>query len=44
MAAIIVDGRSYQVNERENLLQACLSLGFNLPYFCCRSAPAGNAR
>ncbi len=38
MAAIIVDGRSYQVDERENLLQACLSLGFNLPYFCWHPA------
>ena len=49
MAGIIVDDRPYQVDERENLLQACLSLGFNLPYFCWHPAlgsvgPVGNAR
>lgn len=38
MADIIVDDRPYQVNEHENLLQACLSLGFNLPYFCWHPA------
>ena len=38
MAGIIVDDRPYQVDERENLLQACLSLGFNLPYFCWHPA------
>ncbi|BFU92967.1 MAG: NADH:ubiquinone oxidoreductase, chain G [Nitrospira sp.] len=38
MAGIIVDNRPYQVDERENLLQACLSLGFNLPYFCWHPA------
>ncbi|MDF0667204.1 MAG: NADH-quinone oxidoreductase subunit NuoG [Nitrospira sp.] len=38
MAGIIVDDRAYQVDERENLLQACLSLGFNLPYFCWHPA------
>lgn len=38
MAGIIVDDRPYQVDERENLLQVCLSLGFNLPYFCWHPA------
>lgn len=38
MAGIIVDDRPYQVDERENLLQACLSLGLNLPYFCWHPA------
>ena len=27
MATIHVDGKSYEVNGSENLLQACLSLG-----------------
>lgn len=34
MATIYVDGRPYQADERQNLLHACLSLGFDLPYFC----------
>ena len=34
MATIIVDGISYEVDEGQNLLQACLSQGLNLPYFC----------
>src|SRR5690348_8144099 len=38
MAGIIVDDRPYQVDERENLLQACLELGFDLPYFCWHPA------
>jgi NADH-quinone oxidoreductase subunit G len=38
MATIIVDDRPYQVDERENLLHACLSLGLNLPYFCWHPA------
>lgn len=32
--ATIVDGKSYEVNGSENLLQACLSLGIDIPYFC----------
>ena len=28
----------YQVKDGQNLLQACLSLGFNLPYFCWHPA------
>jgi NADH-quinone oxidoreductase subunit G len=34
MATIYIDGRPYEVKDGQNLLQACLSLGFNLPYFC----------
>jgi len=38
MATIYVDGDAYQVNERHNLLEACLQLGFDLPYFCWHPA------
>lgn len=34
MAKIIIDGKIYEVNPKKNLLEACLSLGLNLPYFC----------
>ncbi|XBC41396.1 MAG: NADH-quinone oxidoreductase subunit NuoG [Buchnera aphidicola (Nurudea yanoniella)] len=34
MAIISIDKKKYNVNDSENLLHACLSLGFNLPYFC----------
>jgi NADH-quinone oxidoreductase subunit G len=37
--SITIDGRTYQVEaEGKNLLQVCLSLGFNLPYFCWHPA------
>ncbi len=38
MATIIVDNRSYTVDERKNLLAACLGVGLNLPYFCWHPA------
>ncbi|MEX5214155.1 MAG: NADH-quinone oxidoreductase subunit NuoG [Nitrospiraceae bacterium] len=38
MTTILIDDRPYQVDERENLLHACLSLGLNLPYFCWHPA------
>lgn len=38
MATIYVDDQPYQVDTRQNLLHACLSLGFNLPYFCWHPA------
>jgi NADH-quinone oxidoreductase subunit G len=38
MATIYVDDRSYTVDPKQNLLHACLSLGFNLPYFCWHPA------
>ena len=34
MAKIIVDDQEYDVPDGNNLLQACLSLGLDLPYFC----------
>ncbi|HTP58023.1 MAG TPA: 2Fe-2S iron-sulfur cluster-binding protein, partial [Spirochaetia bacterium] len=37
--SISIDGRVYEVaGEGKNLLQVCLSLGFNLPYFCWHPA------
>ena len=38
MATIYIDDRPYEVKDGQNLLQACLSLGFNLPYFCWHPA------
>jgi NADH-quinone oxidoreductase subunit G len=38
MPTIHVDGRSYEVEAGENLLQACLSAGLDLPYFCWHPA------
>ncbi len=38
MATIIVDNRTYRVDERQNLLAACLGIGLNLPYFCWHPA------
>jgi NADH-quinone oxidoreductase subunit G len=38
MATIIVDDKSYQVRDGQNLLQACLSLKLDLPYFCWHPA------
>ncbi len=34
MATIEVDGTSYEVDGDRNLLDACLGLGLDLPYFC----------
>ncbi|MCX7011711.1 MAG: NADH-quinone oxidoreductase subunit NuoG [Candidatus Sumerlaeota bacterium] len=34
MATIHVDGKAYQTRDGENLLDACLSVGLNIPYFC----------
>ncbi|AAM67720.1 NADH-quinone oxidoreductase subunit NuoG [Buchnera aphidicola] len=34
MAKIYVDGKAYCMSESDNLLQACLSSGLNIPYFC----------
>jgi len=33
MATIHVDGKDYEVDGADNLLQACLSLGLDVPYF-----------
>ncbi len=38
MPRIHVDGAWHEVAEGQNLLQACLSLGFDLPYFCWHPA------
>ncbi|MEW6443704.1 MAG: NADH-quinone oxidoreductase subunit NuoG [bacterium] len=38
MPTIHVDGKPYEVEEGRNLLHACLSLGFDLPYFCWHPA------
>src|SRR5512139_3845708 len=38
MATIHVDGKSFEVDGADNLLQACLSLGYDIPYFCWHPA------
>jgi len=38
MARIEIDGSTYDVQEGDNLLAACLSLGLDLPYFCWHPA------
>lgn len=38
MATIQVDGNTYHVEEGLNLLQACLSLGFDVPHLCWHPA------
>jgi len=38
MATIHVDGEQYEVDGADNLLQACLSLGLDVPYFCWHPA------
>lgn len=38
MPKIILDGRCYEVEAGGNLLQTCLSLGLDLPYFCWHPA------
>lgn len=38
MARIEIDGESYEVEDGDNLLSACLSLGLDLPYFCWHPA------
>ncbi len=38
MATIHVDGNDYEVDGADNLLQACLSLGLDIPYFCWHPA------
>jgi len=38
MATVHIENRPYPVKDGENLLQQCLSLGFDLPYFCWHPA------
>ncbi|QJC34649.1 NADH-quinone oxidoreductase subunit NuoG [Enterobacteriaceae endosymbiont of Donacia crassipes] len=34
MIDINIEGQLYKVSEKDNLLKICLSLGFDIPYFC----------
>jgi NADH-quinone oxidoreductase subunit G len=34
MATLYIDDKPYEVKPGKNLLETCLSLGFDLPYFC----------
>ena len=38
MPRIFIDNNSYEVKNGKNVLEACLSLGFDLPYFCWHPA------
>ncbi|HEY7297986.1 MAG TPA: NADH-quinone oxidoreductase subunit NuoG [Xanthobacteraceae bacterium] len=38
MATVQIDGKTYNVADRDNLLHACLSLGLDIPYFCWHPA------
>jgi NADH-quinone oxidoreductase subunit G len=38
MPKIIVDGQEYQVKEGGNILEACIGVGLDLPYFCWHPA------
>jgi NADH-quinone oxidoreductase subunit G len=38
MATIFIDNVPFHVQDGQNLLSACLSLGFNIPYFCWHPA------
>ncbi len=38
MSTLIVDGRQFDVNPELNVLEACLSLEMDLPYFCWHPA------
>ena len=38
MATIHIDGKAYPADPSKNLLQTCLSLGLDLPYFCWHPA------
>ncbi len=38
MAVIYIDNEPYDVADGQNLLTACLSLGFDIPYFCWHPA------
>ena len=35
---IKIDGKDYEVKPGKNLLQTCLALGFDIPYFCFHPA------
>jgi len=38
MITIVIDGKQYQVEPKGNLLETCLSLGFDIPHFCFHPA------
>jgi len=38
VAVITIDGIKHEVDEKQNLLHVCLSLGYDLPYFCWHPA------
>ena len=38
MATIFIENEPRQANPKQNLLHACLSLGYDLPYFCWHPA------
>lgn len=38
MPRIFIDNNSYEVKAGKNILEACLTLGFDLPYFCWHPA------
>lgn len=38
MATVYIDQRLYEADPQQNLLQVCLSLGLNVPYFCWHPA------
>jgi len=38
VATIYIDNKAKEANPKENLLHACLSLGYDLPYFCWHPA------
>src|SRR5437773_7042488 len=38
MATIYIDNKAYEVKDGKNLLETCLTLGFDLPYFCWHPA------
>ena len=38
MPRIFIDNKSYEVKAGKNVLEACLTLGFDLPYFCWHPA------
>ena len=38
MSTIFIDNKQYEVKAGKNLLEACLSLGIDLPYFCWHPA------
>ena len=38
MVTIYIDGSPYEVKADQSLLRACLSLGFDVPYFCWHPA------